>query len=110
MELRRLLHAAGLRYRVDFPPIKGLRRRADIVFTRQKLAVFVDGCFWHSCPDHATQPTSNADWWRDKLERNRDRDRETDRLLSEEGWRVLRIWEHEDPHEAVDKVRAYLNS
>ncbi len=105
LRLRAELHRRGLRYRVDVAPIMGLRRRADVVFTRQRLAVFVDGCFWHGCPEHATWPKHNAAWWREKLERNRQRDRETDRQLRAAGWRVVRVWEHEDPVVAADRVQ-----
>jgi DNA mismatch endonuclease (patch repair protein) len=95
LTVRRLLHAAGLRYRVDYAPLGG-RRRADVVFTRQHVAVFIDGCFWHGCPEHATLPKQNADYWTPKLARNFLRDRETNELLNAAGWRVLRYWEHED--------------
>src|SRR4051794_29297360 len=88
MAIRRRLHSDGLRYRVDFAPLAGLRRRADIVFTRAKVAVFIDGCFWHSCPIHATQPAANATWWNAKLQANVARDRETDIRLREAGWTV----------------------
>ncbi|MEX2288998.1 MAG: very short patch repair endonuclease [Mycobacteriales bacterium] len=101
LELRRALHATGLRYRVERSVIPGMRRRADIVFGPAKVAVFVDGCFWHMCPQHATAPKANADWWREKLERNRERDRDTDRLLLDQGWFPVRVWEHEDMAEAA---------
>ena len=104
--LRRLLHGRGLRYRVDHPIVAGLRRRADIVFTRARVAVFVDGCYWHVCPQHGTEPQSNAGYWSAKLARNVERDRETDRLATEAGWTVLRVWEHEPPEEAADRVEA----
>jgi len=94
---RRLLHARGLRYRVDTAPLPGVRRRADVVFTRARVAVFVDGCFWHSCPLHATSPKANAVWWRTKLDTTVRRDRDTDTALSEAGWLVVRVWEHEPP-------------
>lgn len=104
--LRRLLHARGLRYRVD-AVLPGLpRRRADLLFPRQKVAVFVDVCFWHGCPDHKTAPKNYADWWASKLARNVQRDRETDTHLAELGWTVVRIWEHEDPGSAADRVEA----
>lgn len=90
--LRRELHRRGLRYFVDRAPVKGMRRRADLVFPRRKVAVYVDGCFWHSCPVHATKPRNNAQWWADKLAANVARDRDTDTRLIEEGWRVVRIW------------------
>ena len=96
LAVRRLVHAAGLRYRVDYSPLGG-RRRADIVFTRQRMAVFIDGCYWHGCPQHATLPKRNTEYWLPKLARNIQRDRETDQILREAGWRVLRYWEHEDP-------------
>lgn len=108
MALRRALHAAGLRYRVERPVIPGLRRRADIVFGPAKVAVFVDGCFWHMCPEHATFPKANADWWREKLERNRERDRETDRLLLDQGWFPVRVWEHENMAGAALTVAAVV--
>ena len=104
MVIRKALSAAGLRYRVDYP-LPGLpRRRADIVFTRQHLAVFVDGCFWHKCPEHATFPKTNAEWWRQKLQRNWDRDRETDIILTTNGWEVIRVWEHEDIGYAITGI------
>jgi DNA mismatch endonuclease (patch repair protein) len=93
---------------VDYPPLKGLRRRADIVFTRRQVAVFVDGCYWHGCPEHATWPKHNAEWWRDKLEANARRDRDTDQRLSQAGWQVIRVWEHEDPAAAADTVARTL--
>lgn len=102
--LRRELHRRGLRYFVDRAPLKGMRRRADLVFPRRKVAVYVDGCFWHSCPVHATKPRNNAQWWADKLAANVARDRDTDTRLIEEGWRVVRIWEHEDPVVAAQRV------
>jgi DNA mismatch endonuclease, patch repair protein len=104
LALRSKLHALGYRYRVDARPIPGVRRRADLVFTRACVAVYVDGCFWHGCPEHGTWPKSNADWWREKIERNRIRDRDTDEQLRSRGWRVLRIWEHEPVSEAVTRV------
>lgn len=109
MKLRRALHALGLRYRVQLPIPTSRRRTIDVAFTRAHLAVFVDGCFWHACPDHGARPRTNSEWWRWKLGRNTDRDRDTDRLLVEAGWEVLRVWEHEDPDEAALRVRrAYL--
>ncbi|CAL9457582.1 hypothetical protein SUDANB171_02553 [Streptomyces sp. enrichment culture] len=73
------------------------RRTIDIAFPGPKVAVFVDGCFWHGCPEHATQPRANKDWWRQKLDKNISRDRETNERLDAEGWTVLRFWEHEPP-------------
>lgn len=108
MALRRELHRRGLRYRVNRPVVPGVRCRPDIVFTRARVAVFVDGCFWHSCPSHATHPSANADWWRDKLEANVRRDRLNDRQLTEAGWRVVRVWEHEAADEAADHIEAIV--
>ncbi|RST03026.1 very short patch repair endonuclease [Streptomyces sp. WAC07149] len=103
LAVRRLLHAAGMRYRVNYP-VPGIRRRSiDIAFTRAKIAVFLDGCFWHGCPDHATQPKANAEWWRVKLAKNMARDNDTSRHLEAAGWTVLRFWEHEDP-ETVARI------
>jgi DNA mismatch endonuclease (patch repair protein) len=106
--LRTLLHRRGLRYRVDRAPLPDVRRRADLVFGPAKVAVFVDGCFWHGCPKHASWPRTNAKWWRDKIGRNQERDRDTDRLFTERGWAVVRIWEHEDAVEAADRVAALV--
>lgn len=104
MLVRREAHHRGLRYRVD-ASLPGIpRRRADMVFAGPKVAVFVDGCFWHSCPEHTSIPKSNHDWWVRKLDANRARDRETDAHLTGLGWTVLRFWEHEDPVAAVDHV------
>jgi DNA mismatch endonuclease (patch repair protein) len=102
--IRSELHRRGFRFRVDRAPLPGLRSRADIVFGPARVAVYVDGCFWHSCPDHGTRPKANSEWWERKLARNRERDRETNRILREHGWEVVRIWEHEDPIEAVDRL------
>lgn len=105
--LRSLLHRRGLRFRVQYP-LPSLRRRADIAFPRRRVAVFVDGCFWHGCPDHGTWPKENADWWREKIETNQHRDADTDRRLVEQGWTPIRIWEHEDPSAAVDRIAQTL--
>jgi DNA mismatch endonuclease (patch repair protein) len=102
--LRRQLHAAGLRYRVNFPVPGNRRRTIDIAFTRAKVAVFVDGCFWHGCPEHGTQPRANADWWSQKLAANQARDADTTALLEAAGWAVVRVWEHSEPAEAAQLV------
>lgn len=95
LAVRRLLHAAGYRYRVAYP-VPGLPRRTiDIAFTRHKVAVFIDGCFWHGCLEHGTRPTSNAEWWSAKLAANSARDADTAAHLEALGWLVLRMWEHE---------------
>lgn len=105
--LRRELHGRGLRYRLDVPIVPGHpRRRVDIVFRRAKVAVFVDGCFWHQCPEHGNLPANNRGWWRTKLHRNVERDCETNNLLRREGWKVIRVWEHEEPSAAADRVEA----
>lgn len=96
LALRRALFAAGARYRVEYPVPGAPRRTIDIAFPGHKLAVFVDGCFWHGCPEHAAAPKHNADWWREKLQRNVERDRDTDRILVAAGWTVVRVWEHEE--------------
>ncbi len=105
LALRSLLHRRGLRYRVDHPPIPRSRRRADLVFSRARVAVFVDGCFWHGCPDHASWPKANAKRWREKILANRRRDEDTDRTLANAGWHVIRVWEHESPTEAADRIQ-----
>ena len=114
LAVRHKLHSRDLRYRVDFAPIPGLRRRADIVFTRARIAVFIDGCFWHGCPIHGTAPKRNADYWGPKLAANVVRDRDTDRRLTDAGWLVLRVWEHEAASDAADRieeaVRAAIDS
>lgn len=103
--VRRLLHSSGMRYRVN-APVPGMPRRTiDIVFTKAKVAVFLDGCFWHGCPHHATSPKANAEWWRTKLDRNMSRDAETTEHLQREGWTVLRFWEHEVPEDVARSVR-----
>jgi DNA mismatch endonuclease (patch repair protein) len=101
LALRSAVHRAGLRYRVDLRPHSSVRGRADLVFQAARVAVYVDGCFWHACPEHGTWPKANADWWRQKIEANIRRDRESDRRLTEAGWLVLRFWEHENPAEAA---------
>lgn len=108
MAVRRLLHARGFRYRVDLAPVPGVRRRADIVFTRARVAAFIDGCFWHGCPEHATWPRTNADFWRQKIEGNRERDRDTDQRLREAGWTVLRFWEHEAAADVAEAISLRL--
>lgn len=101
LALRRELHRRGLRYRVN---VRGLPGRPDIVLTRARIAVQVDGCFWHGCPDHAVAPQSNGAWWKEKLAANRSRDARNDAALRAEGWIVLRIWEHVAASVAADIV------
>ncbi|WP_370289294.1 very short patch repair endonuclease [Nocardioides sp.] len=104
LAVRRLLHAAGLRYRVAYRPEPSLRRTADIVFTKQRVAVFVDGCYWHACPEHGTRARANAEYWSAKLQRNVARDADTTARLEAAGWTVLRFWEHEDPTDVANRV------
>ena len=106
LAVRQRLHAMGYRYRVDHRPLPELRARGDLVFTRARVVVFVDGCFWHRCPQHGTAPKSNADWWRAKLDRNVARDREKDSLLADSGWTVLHFWEHEPIGAVADAVES----
>lgn len=110
LAVRQRLHARGLRYRVDYAPLPGLRRRADVVFTRQRLAVFIDGCFWHRCPTHGTRPKANSDYWQPKLDTNVARDADTNARLRAAGWTVLRFWEHEDPDDVVEQIIAALHA
>lgn len=99
--LRRELHRRGLRYRVNVATIPG---RPDIALTRARIAVFVDGCFWHGCPEHAVAPRANADWWRAKLDANFTRDRRTEDRLRRTGWVVIRAWEHENPADVANVI------
>lgn len=108
MALRRELYGLGLRYRIDRKVLPGVQRRADVVFLGARVAVFVDGCFWHSCPAHATRPKANANWWSEKLARNVTRDRDTDKQLEAAGWTVVRMWEHEDPQSVAVQIKALV--
>ncbi len=99
--IRRELHRRGLRYRVNYAPLPG---RPDIAFTGARVAVFIDGCFWHSCPDHAVLPRNNREWWQAKLSRTVERDREKDQQLDKLGWVAMHVWEHEDPIRATDAI------
>ena len=103
--LRSALHRRGLRFRNDASVLTGERNvRVDIALPRYRVAVFLDGCFWHCCPEHGTRPRSNTEYWRQKLERNRQRDAVTNELLERGGWQVVRVWEHHDPEEAADLI------
>ncbi|MEU6706501.1 very short patch repair endonuclease, partial [Streptomyces wuyuanensis] len=99
--LRSALHRQGLRYRVGVRPIPSLRRTADVVFSRARVAVFMDGCYWHGCPEHHRPAKKGAEFWQDKIEGNRKRDAETNQALGDAGWLVIRVWEHEDPEQAA---------
>ncbi|WP_113962924.1 very short patch repair endonuclease [Mycobacterium shimoidei] len=105
LAVRRLVHGMGLRYRVNTRPLPTLRRTADLVFTRRRVAVFVDGCFWHGCPDHHRQPSANAGYWTAKVARNRARDIATDETLAAAGWTVLRFWAHQSPADVAEAIR-----
>lgn len=106
LAIRRLLHARGLRYRVDVPLEFDRRRRADIVFPAAKLIVFIDGCFWHGCQEHYSVPVTNAEFWATKRAKNVQRDEETTDILTGSGWTVKRYWEHEEPRAVADDVQA----
>lgn len=112
MAIRRLLHAAGLRYRVDLPITleTGDRVRPDLVFTRRRVCVFVDGCYWHRCPEHCRVPTVNRDYWLAKIQRNQARDARHTEALIGAGWIVIRAWEHEDPADVVGRVVAAVGA
>ncbi|WP_370936128.1 very short patch repair endonuclease [Amycolatopsis sp. cg13] len=104
LRLRAALHRRGLRYRIGVRPVGSVRRTADIVFGPSRVAVMVDGCFWHGCPEHHRPSSRNSGWWKDKIEGNIRRDRETDKTLGEAGWLVIRVWEHESAHEAAERI------
>jgi DNA mismatch endonuclease, patch repair protein len=108
MAVRRLLHAQGLRYRVCVKVPGAPRRTIDIAFARARLAVFIDGCFWHGCPDHAQVPSANRDWWITKIDKNRTRDADTTQLLESAGWTVLRAWEHDAPATVAELIRTIV--
>lgn len=108
LALRRALHARGLRFRVDRSPLPGMRTRADIVFGPSRVAIFVDGCFWHSCPEHGKLPKANRTWWKDKLQSNRSRDERVDRELLTGGWLAVHVWEHEEPNEAAERIVRFV--
>ena len=111
LAVRRLLHSSGLRYRIAYRPLSSHRRTADIAFTKLKIAVFIDGCFWHGCPDHGQTATKqNTDYWSAKFLRNRERDAETNQVLEAAGWQVMRLWEHEAPVAVAAAVRAAVNA
>lgn len=112
LALRAALHARGLRFRKDYMvrTVDGTRAKADVVFTRARVAVFVDGCFWHGCPEHGNAPKANSHYWGPKLARNRDRDRRVTADLEADDWAVLRFWEHEPLAEAVQRIAAVVAS
>jgi DNA mismatch endonuclease, patch repair protein len=105
--VRQELHRRGLRFRVNYRSLPG---RPDVVFTLARIAIFVDGCFWHACPEHFVMPKNNRDWWREKLERNVARDRRKDQELDELGWTIVHVWEHEDPIEVANRIEQLWKS
>lgn len=107
LRVRRILHRAGLRFRVDHRPTRIIRTRADIVFSRARICVFIDGCYWHACPEHFVMPKTNADYWSPKIARNSARDKETTSILLEEGWCVLRYWEHTPPEIVAHDIESH---
>ena len=108
--VRSAVHALGLRFRKHVAPLRGLRCRADLVFTSQRVAVFVDGCFWHGCPEHGVSPTTNSSYWQAKLGGNVDRDRRNDAVLADAGWTVVRVWEHEESQAAALRIASCLRA
>lgn len=106
--VRKALFARGLRYRTHLPVPGAPRRTMDIGFPRRRIAVFIDGCFWHGCPEHGTTPQSNGSWWSSKIAENVERDAETARILADQGWQVLRFWEHDSVEEVADTVSSTL--
>lgn len=110
LRVRSAVHRRGLRYRVSVRPIPGLARTADMVFRPAKVAVFIDGCFWHGCPEHYIQPRTNTDYWSAKIKRNKARDTDTDRRLREAGWAVLRYWEHEPAERVAEDIISAVNA
>ena len=110
LAIRSALHALGYRYRVSARPLPGLPRTADMVFRRLRVAVFVDGCYWHACPEHYREPSANTDYWRGKMRRNRERDIDTDEQLHAAGWIPVRVWEHEPVEAAVRRVAEALSA
>ena len=108
MALRSELTRLGLRYRTHKCPVSNSRRQADILFVSARITVFVDGCFWHGCPRHGTWPKKHARWWREKIEANQRRDRDTDHVLRNNGWTVVRLWAHEDMTKAARKIAAMV--
>jgi DNA mismatch endonuclease (patch repair protein) len=108
LAVRSAAHRLGLRFRVAARPLADLPRTADLVFRPAKVAVFVDGCYWHGCPDHLRLPARNSEYWTAKIERNRRRDADTDARLLSAGWLAVHVWEHEDPSLAAERIHATI--
>ena len=110
LAVRSAVHRRGIRFRVSVRPQPELPRTADLVLRKSRIAVFVDGCYWHGCPEHHTQPATNSEFWADKIARNVERDAETTTYLQQAGWTVLRFWEHEDPESVADLVQESVHA
>lgn len=110
LAVRQILHRRGYRYQVDRPVLPASRRRHDLVFSRARVVVEIRGCFWHCCPQHGTRPKANRQWWDDKLAANVARDDDTERQLEAAGWRLVVVWEHEDPTIAADRVAELVDA
>lgn len=110
LAVRSILHRKGLRYTVCVRPEPSVRRTADIVFTRRRIAVFIDGCYWHGCPTHFVMPKSNVEYWKAKIQTNRARDAQTTTALTSAGWIVLRFWEHDDPGDVANAIEAAVRA
>ena len=110
LAVRQALHRLGLRYRVHRRPVPSLRRTADVVFGPARVAVFIDGCFWHGCPEHGHVPSASRWYWSAKIERNRLRDADTSQQLETAGWHVVRVWEHEDAEQAATRIAATIRN
>lgn len=108
LAVRSAVHSLGLRYRVSIRPLKDVRRSADLVFSRARVAVFVDGCFWHGCPEHYVPSISNKEYWAEKIARNQTRDSDTDRKLLEQGWLPVRVWAHDNPKEVAEMIEVIV--
>lgn len=107
--LRSELHRRGLRFRKSWSP-PGLRSRGDVAFPARRVIVFIDGCFWHRCPEHGVQPATNSSYWKAKLDRNVARDRRNDESLAKAGWTVVRVWEHEPAQSAADRIETLIRA
>ena len=107
--LRTIMHRMGLRFRKDIEPIEGVRCKADVVFRKAKVCVFIDGCFWHGCPKHFRPPKTNTGWWVEKVQDNHERDTKKTMLIKKHGWVVLRYWEHDIQHDNAIKIAMKLS-
>lgn len=110
LRVRREVHRRGMRYRVDYAPSPEVRSRADLVFPRFRVAVYLDGCFWHGCALHGASPKTNSEFWSRKFERNRQRDLEVSDALEARGWTILRFWEHETPYLIASRIEDVLGA